>query len=83
MSISDEFYQKLGKDNPSKPTIPLAEAVGGLLLLKLFLDNMIIIVIFLLLMLSILLIYSLMLSDVEEKTYEFGMLRGIIIIFYN
>ena len=27
--------------------------------------------------LSILLIYSLMLSDVEEKTYEFGMLRAL------
>lgn len=28
-------------------------------------------------MLAILLIYSLMISDVEEKTYEFGMLRAL------
>lgn len=48
----------------------------GLLTIKLFLNNIIIITVFLLSMLSILLIYSLMLSDVEEKTYEFGMLRG-------
>jgi len=32
---------------------------------------------FLLLLLSILLIYSLMIGDVEEKTYEFGMLRAL------
>lgn len=32
---------------------------------------------FLLLMLSVLLIYSLMIGDVEEKTYEFGMLRAL------
>lgn len=32
---------------------------------------------FLLLMLSMLLIYSLMIGDVEEKTYEFGMLRAL------
>lgn len=28
-------------------------------------------------MLAVLLIYSLMISDVEEKTYEFGMLRAL------
>lgn len=33
--------------------------------------------IFLLVMLATLLIYSLMISDVEEKTYEFGMLRAL------
>jgi ABC-type antimicrobial peptide transport system permease subunit len=32
---------------------------------------------FILLMLSTLLIYSLMIGDVEEKTYEFGMLRAL------
>lgn len=31
----------------------------------------------LLVMLAILLIYSLMISDIEEKTYEFGMLRAL------
>lgn len=42
-----------------------------------FLDNLIATSIFLLVMLAILLIYSLMISDVEEKTYEFGMLRAL------
>lgn len=42
-----------------------------------FLDNLIATSIFLLAMLAVLLIYSLMISDVEEKTYEFGMLRAL------
>lgn len=45
--------------------------------MKLFLDNMIASAVLLLVMLAILLIYSLMISDVEEKTYEFGMLRAL------
>ena len=42
-----------------------------------FLDNLVVSATFILLMLSILLIYSLMIGDVEEKTYEFGMLRAL------
>jgi ABC-type antimicrobial peptide transport system permease subunit len=49
----------------------------GFLLIKNFLDNMVFSATFILLMLSILLIYSLMIGDVDEKTYEFGMLRAL------
>lgn len=49
----------------------------GFLIIKNFLDNMVFSATFLLLMLSTLLIYSLMIGDVEEKTYEFGMLRAL------
>ena len=42
-----------------------------------FLDQVLGSAVFILVMLSILLIYSLMLSDVDEKTYEFGMLRAL------
>ena len=52
-------------------------AVNGFLTIKYFLDNIVFSATFLLLMLSILLIYSLMIGDVEEKTYEFGMLRAL------
>lgn len=34
-------------------------------------------VVFFLFILSVILIYSLMVSDVDEKTYEFGMLRAL------
>ncbi len=49
----------------------------GLYLIKNFLDNIFVVSVFLLVLLSILLIYSLMLSKVEEKTFEFGMLRAL------
>lgn len=45
--------------------------------MKNFIDNLIAAATMILLMLSILLIYSLMIGDVEEKTYEFGMLRAL------
>ena len=45
--------------------------------MKNFIDNLIVSATFLLLMLSVLLIYSLMIGDVEDKTYEFGMLRAL------
>jgi ABC-type antimicrobial peptide transport system permease subunit len=51
--------------------------VEQFLLLKLFLDNMITTAVFLLIILSVILIYSLMISDVDDKTYEFGMLRAL------
>jgi len=34
-------------------------------------------VVFFLAILSVMLIYSLMLSDVDEKTYQYGMLRAL------
>lgn len=48
-----------------------------MLTIKIFLDNMISASLFLLVMLAVFLIYSLMISDIEEKTYEFGMLRAL------
>ena len=45
--------------------------------MKSFLESIFYTSLALLALLSILLIYSLMLSDVEEKTYEFGMLRAL------
>jgi len=46
-------------------------------ILKYFLDNIFTSAVFILMMLSILLIYSLMIQNVDEKTYEFGMLRAL------
>lgn len=45
--------------------------------MKSFLESIFYTALALLALLSILLIYALMLSDVEEKTYEFGMLRAL------
>jgi ABC-type antimicrobial peptide transport system permease subunit len=77
IEMSNELYQGLGKNHSSTPTVPLAIAMNGFLIIKNFLDNMVFSATFLLLLLSALLIYSLMIGDVEEKAYEFGMLRAL------
>jgi hypothetical protein len=45
--------------------------------MKVFLKNAMISVVFFLGILSIQLVYSLMLSDIEEKTYTYGMIRAM------
>lgn len=67
----------MGYDYPVSMSATLATTIKQYLLLGNFIDNLVVSATFLLLMLSILLIYSLMIGDVEEKTYEFGMLRAL------
>ncbi|KAL4502254.1 hypothetical protein ABPG72_000489 [Tetrahymena utriculariae] len=77
VKLTDKFAKETNDIHPVQSAAPLSIVVSGLLILKMFLDNMIATSIFLLFMLAVLLIYSLMISDVEEKTYEFGMLRAL------
>ena len=49
----------------------------GIMIFKLFMDGFVFNLVFFLALLSALLIYSLMLSDIDEKTYELGMLRTL------
>ena len=46
-------------------------------MIRVFLSTALSTIVFFLAILSIQLIYSLMLSDVEEKTYQYGMLRAL------
>ena len=46
-------------------------------MIRVFLSTSLSTIVFFLAILSIQLIYSLMLSDVEEKTYQYGMLRAL------
>ena len=46
-------------------------------MVRVFLSSSMSTVVFFLGILSVVLIYSLMLSDVDEKTYEYGMLRAL------
>ena len=77
IDITNKYFKLIGKDYPATSTIPLAYAVEGVLLIKSFLDNIFTSAVFILILLSMLLIYSLMLSNIDEKTYEFGMLRAL------
>ena len=76
-NISD----RLASARPVNVTVstltPVANAVSAFQLIRLFLDNIFNSMIFLLTLLGSLVIYSLMLGNVETKTYEYGMLRAL------
>ena len=69
--------ESLGLDFPTKLIVPVYESYQGLSIVKIFLDNIFNSVMFFLSILCILLIYSLMLGNVDERNYEFGMLRAL------
>lgn len=55
----------------------LNDTIGGFDIIRTFLDTIFASIVFFLLILSIMLIYSLMMANVDQKTYEFGMLRSL------
>ncbi|CAG9323306.1 unnamed protein product [Blepharisma stoltei] len=75
--ITNQIYNKLGYGHPTEPQLLLAQNMEGIQIMKAFLDNVFMSVIVFLVILSFILIYSLMLGNVEEKTYEYGMLRSL------
>lgn len=58
-------------------TAPVKESLEEFEFMKLFLQSTFATIVFFMVLLSVMLIYSLMLSDVDEKTYEMGMLRAL------
>ena len=56
---------------------PLANAIKNFSSLKIFLKDIFFGIMFFFWMLSIILVYSLMLGNVDERTYEFGMMRSL------
>lgn len=77
IKVSNDIYHLLGASHPSQPTAPIAIQMVAMQIIKAFLNNIFMAVLVFLFILSVMLIYSLMLADVEEKTYEFGMLRAL------
>lgn len=77
ITASNAIYSILGRNHPSSISSLLMTALDNFFLFKNFLDNIFNSTVFILILLSALLIYSLMNSNVEEKTYEFGMLRAL------
>lgn len=75
--LTGRIIEKLGYDYPVKMTLPLYESLNSLEIVKIFLQNIFSSVMFFLWILSVMLVYSLMLGNVEERTYEFGMLRAL------
>jgi len=77
VEFSDSVFDDLGVNYPASPSLPLASGLAGTLFIRLFLDQIFNAVVFLLGLLGVMVIYSLVIGDVEEKTYEYGMLRAL------
>ena len=69
--------EALGYDANVTISTPLKSQLNSVELITVFMDSIMLAIVAFLCILSTKLIYSLMLSDVEEKTYEFGMLRAL------
>ena len=75
--ISTKIMETLGYDYPLRMMIPIYEGMNTTMIVKMFLDNIFYSIMVFLWILSFMLIYSLILGNVDEKTYEFGMLRAL------
>ena len=76
-NIAGEITTLLGYNYQVNLQLPLYSIMAGVEVAKLFLQDIFIGIMFFLWMLCVLLVYSLMLGNVDERTYEFGMLRSL------
>lgn len=72
-----DVQTELNLDIALESTAPVQGALEGLEFIKLFLQSTFMTIVFFMVLLSVMLIYSLMIADVDEKTYEMGMLRAL------
>ena len=75
--IAEEITTLLGINYQVNIQLPIYEIMGGVEMAKLFLQDIFIGIMVFLWILCVLLVYSLMLGNVDERTYEFGMLRSL------
>ena len=68
---------QIGLDYPAGVTTPIATILTVTQYIRYFLDNIFYSVVVLMVGLGVLLIFSLLLHDVDAKTYEYGMLRAL------
>lgn len=72
-----DLMDQLAINTNATMTTPMLDSIKQVEQIRVFLSSAFSIIVFFLAVLSIQLIYSLMLSDVEEKTYQYGMLRAL------
>ena len=77
LAVSNEVSDHLGIDFAAEVTYPLVLGVDATNFIRIFLDEIFFAVIGVLVILAVMLIYALLLSDVEERTFEYGMLRTL------
>ena len=74
---TDMIMNEIGYEYPLTITMPIYTTMQSIEIAKVFLENIFTGIMVFLWLLSVLLIYSLMLGNVDERTYEFGMLRSL------
>jgi ABC-type antimicrobial peptide transport system permease subunit len=77
IGLTNSIVDTLGVDYPVTMTLPIALALFGTQFISMFLDQIFTFVVFMLATLGVILVFALLLSNVEEKTYEYGMLRAL------
>eukprot|EP01105_Mastigella_eilhardi_P014560 TRINITY_DN3312_c0_g1_i1.p1 TRINITY_DN3312_c0_g1~~TRINITY_DN3312_c0_g1_i1.p1 ORF type:complete len:1294 (-),score=364.22 TRINITY_DN3312_c0_g1_i1:27-3428(-) len=82
ITFTNDVAEALGTGYPATFTVPLTEALDGFTFVKLFLQQIFMFIAVVLIFLGSMLIYSLLISDVESKTYEYGMLRALGMMHY-
>lgn len=77
IQFTNQVAEAIGIDYHATFSLPIAVGLQSLYFIRLFLDQIMTAVMVVLVVLSVMLVYSLLLSDVEQKTYEFGMMRAL------
>ena len=77
VSINNDIFNAMGYRFAAVPQNPVQLALEGVLFVKLFLDQIFGSVMAVLIVLGAMLIYALLLGNVSDKTYEYGMLRAL------
>ena len=72
-----DIMERLTLFSNASISTPILESIKSIDMIRVFLSSSLSTIVFFLSILSIQLIYSLMLSDVDEKTYQYGMLRAL------
>eukprot|EP00667_Euglena_gracilis_P000890 EG_transcript_889 len=75
--FTNRLFSTLGVDWPANFQAPVMWTLGAFEYLRLFLDQIVMSVIVVFVVLSALVVFTLLLSNADAKTYEYGMLRAL------
>lgn len=77
LHVSDDLSNYIGFNESVSFATPVADSIGTYEFFRLFIDQIFLFILIVMLFLGACLVFSLLLSDVEAKTYEYGMLRAL------
>lgn len=77
ITFTNSIMNSLTVQYPASLTLPLVATLQATKFVSLFLDQIFLFVVVMLAILGVILMFSLLLANVDERTYEFGMLRAL------